>query len=162
MAGALTGALLARCVNVIGGGTVVVFVCAAVVSLLLLADLAGHPILLQRNAETPREWVDRPAWQWAVWNGAALGSGVWTRIGFPIWYVLPLIGVATASVAITATCWAAYGFVRASMSLIVGGQKIRLGTTPGVARDLLLHPSRRVAADIIALAAVAVLVLAVQ
>jgi hypothetical protein len=157
VAGGLTGAILGRLMAVVAGGTVLVFVSVGVVALLLLADLAGRPLLLQRNTETPRQWVDQPPWRWAILNGAALGSGALTRIAFPIWYVLPLIGIATRSSVITAVCWGAYGLVRASASLVVGGQRIRAGRPPDVARDLLVRPSTRFASDVIALGAVAVI-----
>ena len=77
----------------------------------------------QFDCETPQRWVDRGAWRWATRNGLTLGFGVTSRIGFWLWYVIPLgaflIGDPVGSAAIYGT----YGLIRA-----LGAPAILLGT----------------------------------
>lgn len=161
VAGVLSGAAINVLANVVDGTSVIVIPYASVVAALVIADLASWPLLPQRNVETPRQWVHQAPWRWAVLTGAALGCGAWTRIGFPIWYVLPLIGVATTSFLIAAACWGTYGCIRALASVLLGARQIRAKRGPDVARDLMLGRSIRIAADAIALAAVTVIVVGV-
>lgn len=54
-------------------------------------ELLGRQFLpWQRNRETPRVWLDQSSMWWAAKNGAALGVGVTSRVGFWVFYVVPL------------------------------------------------------------------------
>lgn len=54
-------------------------------------ELSGRRLRpFQLDRETPHRWLDAgPVW-WAIRNGVALGSGVTTRIGFWLWYAVPI------------------------------------------------------------------------
>ncbi len=41
------------------------------------------------DVETPQAWVNHGPLLWAARNGAALGIGILSRIGFWLWYVVP-------------------------------------------------------------------------
>ncbi len=158
LTGAASGAALGGFIGVIGIGPFLLVPLAVAVAVMVVLDLAGRPLLLQRNTETPRDWMHREAWQWALFNGIALGSGVMTRIAFPIWYVLPLVAVATGSAIVTGACWGAYGGARAIASIALGFKQIRARRPPNVSRDLGLPRSLRVTADVLALGVVLLLV----
>ena len=88
VAGAALGAL---------GSLIPVTARLAVASVLSMAatgvgvlSLAGHTRVLQCDRETPQRWVHAGAVRWALRNGATLGVGATTRIGFWLWYALPL------------------------------------------------------------------------
>jgi hypothetical protein len=51
---------------------------------------------------------------WATRNGLALGVGATSRIGFWLWYVVPLAALLSASPAWGAALYGCYGAVRAS------------------------------------------------
>jgi hypothetical protein len=87
--------------------------------LALLAIAAGSLELLGRrvrppqfDCETPRRWVDKGALRWAIQNGLALGFGATSRIGFLLWYVVPLGALLSGSPVLGATIYGAYGLVR--------------------------------------------------
>jgi hypothetical protein len=102
----------------------------AVGSILAIAAIAigglelfgRHTQPWQFDCETPQRWVNRGAWRWATRNGLTLGFGATSRIGFWLWYVIPLgaflIGDPVAGAAIYGT----YGLIRA-----LGAPAILLG-----------------------------------
>lgn len=84
---------------------------AAIVVALL--ELNGrHPHLLQCNRETPQDWVHKGPTKWAIQNGLALGCGATSRIGFWLWYAVPLGAFLVASPWLGAAIYGAYGAVR--------------------------------------------------
>lgn len=90
-------------------------------AVLATAELVGFRRLWmppQRNRETPRQWVDWSPNRWALATGAVLGSGVLTRIGFAVWYVVP-VAVITAGSPILAgiIAFGSYGLLRILFSL---------------------------------------------
>jgi hypothetical protein len=90
-------------------------------SLVLVLDAVGLRVALpQRDAETPRRWVDERRSSWAWKTGAMLGFGGLTRLGFPSWYVVPLAAVATGSPWRGAFIWGTYAFVRTGGSVALG------------------------------------------
>ncbi len=96
---------------------VLAFVLAlAATALALLMHVRFIP-LPQRGRETPRAWVDKGWPTWALLTGSALGIGVTTRIGFWLWYAVPLAALLWASPALGATLYAAYGIARATGSV---------------------------------------------
>jgi hypothetical protein len=83
--------------------------------------LSGVQVRLPEfDRETPREWVERSAARWAVYNGSWLGCGWVTRIGFPSWYIAALMAAFAGTVLGGALILASYGFMRSLMSLVVG------------------------------------------
>lgn len=67
---------------------------------------------LQCDRETPREWVQRGPVLWPLLNGAALGFGATSRLGFWLWYAIPIGCFLLGSPSVGAAIWAAYGFTR--------------------------------------------------
>lgn len=77
------------------------------------AELIGRPLgLIHRDCETPQRWVHAGAVRWAAVNGAALGVGATSRIGFWLWYAVPLGAVLAGDPALGAALYASYGLVR--------------------------------------------------
>ena len=71
----------------------------------------------QRYRETPRSWVDWLPESWAAGTGFLLGSGVATRIGFAVWYVIPCSILLSGSIATGVLAGGLYGLVRVALSL---------------------------------------------
>lgn len=99
---------------------VIVTLAVALVLVLAGIELAGKRArLLQRDIETPQSWMQfGPVW-WPLANGAALGAGVSTRLGFPVWYVIPIAAFATGSPLWGAVAWGLYGFLRTSFAWVL-------------------------------------------
>lgn len=70
----------------------VIAVCLALVALFVaLVELAGHRLrIVQIDRETPYGWLSPGPLSWAAKNGAAIGFGAGTRLGFWLWYAIPL------------------------------------------------------------------------
>src|SRR5919197_1086479 len=66
----------------------------------------------QWDHETPTSWLDYEDWRVAVWNGAALGAGFVTRIGFWLWWALPLFVFSVASPRVGILAGLVYGGTR--------------------------------------------------
>ena len=91
-------------------------------------ELSGRRVQpLQFDRETPQRWVNRGALRWATWNGLTLGFGATSRIGFWLWYVIPLgaflVGDPVAGVAIYGT----YGLARAlgAVAILLGMMRLK-------------------------------------
>lgn len=85
----------------------------------------GHrPPLCQIDRETAQRWMHRGALSWALLNGSALGVGAASRLGFPLWYVVPVTALLGGSPILGAAVYGAYGFVRAgaTFALLLGGR----------------------------------------
>jgi hypothetical protein len=131
VAGLVAGATLG-----IVGGLLPLDIRLAVGSILAIAAIAvgglelfGHRMQpLQFDRETPQRWVNMGALQWATRNGLTLGLGATSRIGFWLWYVIPvgafLIGDPVASGIIYGT----YGLVRALGAVVIPLGMMRLKT----------------------------------
>lgn len=83
---------------------------ALVATALEVVDHAVPP--LQCDRETPQRWLHAGPLRWAVRNGLALGCGATTRIGFWLWYAIPIAALLSASPAFGAGVFATYGFTR--------------------------------------------------
>lgn len=73
---------------------------------------SGAALVLQRNCETTQRWMDMGPLRWAALNGLALGSGWYSRIGFPLWYVLPVAALCLGSATWGAAIIGLYGLSR--------------------------------------------------
>lgn len=83
----------------------------------------------QCNRETAQSWMQLGALRWATANGAALGVGVTSRIGFWLWYVIPVGALLSGKPWVGALVYGTYGFVRgAAAILFVSAVMPRLGT----------------------------------
>lgn len=83
-------------------------------------ELWHRPLpVLQINRETPQSWLRSGGLIWATRNGAVLGFGATTRMGFWLWYSIPigafLIGSPTAS----AVLYGMYSSVRAAWAIVL-------------------------------------------
>lgn len=76
--------------------------------------LFGYRLPLpQLDRETPQRWVFKGPLPWAMKNGLALGLGATSRIGFPLWYAVPVGALLLGSPVLGAAAYGAYGLVRA-------------------------------------------------
>ncbi|MBA2346457.1 MAG: hypothetical protein H0V83_15470 [Rubrobacter sp.] len=116
LAGLVTGAAL----GVVGGllaldlrlaiGSILALAAVAVGSL----DLFGRHVLLpQFDCETPQRWVHKGPLRWATRNGLVLGFGATSRIGFWLWYTIPLGAFLVGAPAFGAVIYGTYGLIRA-------------------------------------------------
>ena len=77
------------------------------------AILVGRPWQLpQVDVETPLEWAHEGPLRWAVKNGVALGFGGGTRIGFPIFYAVPIASFLAGDVVAGLMLYGLYGMTR--------------------------------------------------
>jgi hypothetical protein len=94
----------------LGVGSILAIVAIAVGGL----ELFGRRIQpLQIDCETPQRWVNKGPWRWAARNGLTLGFGATTRIGFWLWYVIPLGAFLVGEPVAGAIIYGTYGLVRA-------------------------------------------------
>jgi len=78
-------------------------------------ELVGRPVpLVERDQETPYRWVKGGPLSWAARNGAALGIGMTSRIGFPLWYVVPLGSFVSGSLAVGGATYGLYALARST------------------------------------------------
>ena len=106
------------------------FAAAASLALVTAAWRRSRP--WQRDAETPTEWLEREGLGVAVRNGLALGAGFLTRLGFWLWWVLPVLVFESGSVRAGAIVGAAYGAARlgGSSLIAVGAEAARSDRLP--------------------------------
>jgi hypothetical protein len=136
---------------------------ALVALALAFAELAGRRVrLIQFNRETPQRWLHYGPMRWATLNGAALGTGAGSRLGFWLWYVIPLAGLLSADPLLGALVWGAYGLARATAATLMILAARERGGVDAVGLWLVRHNSaaRRAAAAELAVLAVAVAVTA--
>lgn len=93
----------------------------AVVVLLVIVGLiearGGRVRMFQLDVETSQRWLDLGAVGWAVANGVALGMGAISRIGFPIWYLLPVTAFASGMPLLGMGIGVAYGLTRGLVTI---------------------------------------------
>lgn len=93
---------------------VALLLCAAAIPVAVL-ELTGRRLPpLQRNHETPQRWLHRGPIRWAIRNGAVLGIAVTSRLGFWLWYVVPLAALLSGSAWWGMVDYGTYGGVRAA------------------------------------------------
>ncbi|HEX8087116.1 MAG TPA: hypothetical protein VF529_22750 [Solirubrobacteraceae bacterium] len=117
--GALAGLLFAGAGVLAGADARVGVTLAAVVPLVGLGlwEASGRRArLAQRDEETPQRWLHLGPVRWAVANGASLGFALTTRLGFPLWYVIPVLAFAAGNLWFGPALWATYGIVRTSLA----------------------------------------------
>lgn len=68
--------------------------------------------LFQFNRETPQPWMRYGALRWAILSGATLGTGVTTRIGFWLWYSIPVSALLFGSPMVGVLIYGLYGASR--------------------------------------------------
>ena len=97
------------------------------------ANLVRRPVpVLQCDRETPQSWVHLGALRWAVMNGASLGCGAFTRIGFWSWYLVPVGAVLIGRIDAGVVLWGTYALSRGlgAWGFIVAGGIVRRRGVP--------------------------------
>lgn len=64
------------------------------------------------SRETSHQWMEYGAWRGAAMNGAALGAGFTTRIGFWLWYAVPIGAFLSGALWLGAILYGVYAVVR--------------------------------------------------
>lgn len=72
-----------------------------------------------RSAETPQRWMHYGPLLWAFSNGLVLGSGLATRVGFWLWYVLPTAALLSGNPLLAGLIFGSYGFTRGAAPLLL-------------------------------------------
>lgn len=104
LAGSLIDLPLRSAVTLLGATAAVVLACR---------HLLGHSSApVQCNRETPQGWLRYGEIAWSLANGAALGMGATTRLGFWLWYVVPFASLMSASAVSGATIYGLYALAR--------------------------------------------------
>lgn len=97
----------------LAGRLAVATLLAAIAVALGAIELAGkHPRVLQCARETPRWWVEQGAAVWALRTGLALGCGATTRVGFWVWFTVPVVPLLCGDPLLGTITYGAYGLVR--------------------------------------------------
>lgn len=113
-AGAVVGASLGAGGAFLGLDFRVALAALLAVAAVVIGGLELHgkivPVL-QWDRETPQAWLHSGALRWATRNGVALGIGSSSRIGFWLWYVVPVAAVLVGSPILGAVFYGTYGFV---------------------------------------------------
>jgi hypothetical protein len=116
LAGLVTGAVLGAVGSLLpldlrlAAGSILAVAAIAVGGL----ELLGRRVQpLQFDCETPQRWVHKGPLRWATRNGLTLGFGATSRIGFWLWYVIPLGAFLVGDPVVGAGIYGTYGLVRA-------------------------------------------------
>jgi hypothetical protein len=142
VAGALAGAIVG------GFGAFVpldVRVVLGMTGALLLIVAACLPRLgvLQWDRETKQELLVRGPLVWAMLNGALLGVGVTSRLGFWIWYTVPLCAFVLGVPAAGAVIWGGYSVARLVLAIALSfAMRRRPGAAVSLADTLIVQRSR--------------------
>jgi hypothetical protein len=145
VAGATAGAMLGLAGGLVPDGwrTATAVTLGSIAIALGVCNAAGR---LERaydllDRETPQSWLDGGAARWAVLNGATLGLGVTTRIGYWLWYAVPVICLLAGQPLPGALVYGLYGLVRTGLGpLALVSVLSRIGSGGFVARRTALRP----------------------
>lgn len=123
-------------------------------TVLALGDIIGTrwAVPLQCDRETPQRWMDAGALKWAARNGIALGAGLGSRIGFAIWYVIPLAAMLSGEALYGAAIYGTYGFARGLGAPLILLAAARRGVQPTADWLLSTRPLARHLSGLVLLA----------
>jgi hypothetical protein len=107
---ALTGAVLGLLGAVLEPATRALLAVAAAGAVAVGVIL--RPVPWQLDRETDTAWLTYEDWRTAAYNGFALGLGFTTRIGFWLFYLVPLTAFVVADPAVAALGYAAFAVSR--------------------------------------------------
>lgn len=85
---------------------------AAVLCLGILEAFARRVPLLECNRETPQRLLASGALRGAIANGLRLGHGLSTRVGFSLWYLVPIGAFLSGGATRGAIVYGSYGLTR--------------------------------------------------
>ena len=119
LSSALAGLVAGAVLGTLGGllplsfrlaaGSILAVAAIAVSGLELLGRRIQPP---QLDCETPQRWVHKGPLRWATQNGLALGFGATSRIGFWLWYVIPVGAFLLGDPWLGAVVYGTYGLIR--------------------------------------------------
>lgn len=78
----------------------------------ILEALGVRVRLPEPHGQTPRRWLDQGSFVGPAKNGIALGFGLATKVGFSMWYLIPIGALLTGSALGGGVVYGAYAFVR--------------------------------------------------
>lgn len=102
----------------------------------VLVGAAFRPVPWQLDRETDTRWLDHHDWRTAAYNGIALGLGFTTRIGFWLWYVVPLSAFVVADPMLAAAGYGVFALARVGLSVLLTSADVYIGG--GIARARLV------------------------
>ena len=114
----------------------------------VIVGAAIRPVPWQLDRETNTRWLTYNDWRTAAYNGLALGVGFTTRIGFWLWYLVPLTAFVTADPVLGAVGFTVFALTRVGLSALLTSADIYI--SDGIIRA-------RMIADPLALAALGAL-----
>ncbi|WP_188193225.1 hypothetical protein [Nonomuraea sp. SYSU D8015] len=114
---ALTGAFAGLLGAAVEPSTRALLAAAAVSAVIVGAAL--RPVPWQLDRETDPRWLGYDDWRTAAYNGFALGLGFTTRIGFWLWYVVPLAAFVAADPVVGAAGHAVFALTRVGLSVLL-------------------------------------------
>lgn len=97
-----------------------------------------HPF--QIDSETSQGLMTLGPRRWALINGLLLGMAVWSRIGFWLWWAIPLSAFISGSAAVGAAIWGGYGLSRNVLAATAGLSLAKADTEPR--EELTMHHHR--------------------
>lgn len=84
--------------------------------------LLGRPSQpFQCDRETPQRWLHLGPLRWAIRNGLTLGCGTSTRIGFWLWYAIPVGSLLLGSPILGVMIYGTFGLVRGLAPVFILG-----------------------------------------
>jgi hypothetical protein len=86
-----------------------------------------RPVPWQLDRETDTGWLTYQDWRTAAYNGFALGLGFTTRIGFWLFYFVPLAAFVVADPLVAALGYAAFAVSRVGMSTLLAALDVWIG-----------------------------------
>jgi hypothetical protein len=154
MAGTTSGATAGAMLG-LAGGQLTSSTRAAIATLLGIVavvvatlEVLGHRVpLVQRDTETPHGWLAAGPLLWALRNGWSLGLGAGSRLGFSLWYVIPVGAFLSGRPLVGALGYGLYGLTR---TISAGGLVIlqnRYEDVPMFSHVLRLSPRARAVAS---------------
>jgi hypothetical protein len=137
--GALAGGALGWLGSLLEAGTRLAAITAAGVAGLVLAVAAlrgrWRPVL-QCDIETPQRWVFQGAPAWSLKNGLALGFGMFTRLGFVLWYAIPVGALCAGGWIAGAAVYGTYATARTGGAAVIWSLGKRRGDVDPIIRRL--------------------------
>ena len=118
VAGAVAGYLLALAGGLLPQGARAVGVLVGCSAIGIGATCWRNP-WPQLDRETEQSLLHRGPIAWAVLNGAQLGLGFTSRIGFWTWYLIPVGAFLLADPVTGAVAWGLYGLLRLAAAIAI-------------------------------------------
>jgi hypothetical protein len=122
-----------------------------------MAQLAWRRVIQpwQLDRETSQRWLRKGPISWSIRNGMALGFGATSRLGYWLWYLVPVGAFVSGGAISAAVVYGLYGLSRTLPALILF-LEMRLGRR-GVSHALLERYERWQSMERVALVAALVL-----